>query len=156
MEAHGYLEDFHVGDRFDLGTYTFTREEIIEFATKFDPQPIHVDEDAARRSPFGGLIASGWHTSSAAMRLIVERFLRDSPGSIGSPGADELRWLEPVRPGDTVALEVEVVDVKPSEKRPDRGSIRLRYTLTNQRGTIVMRMIGIGIFLRRPERAATS
>lgn len=154
--AHGYLEDFHVGEQFDLGTYTFTREEIIEFATKYDPQPFHLDEEAARQSPFGGLVASGWHTSAAAMRLIVERFLRDSPGSVGSPGADELRWLEPVRPGDTVALTVEVVEVRPSQKRPDRGSIRLRYTLTNQSGTVVMQMIGIGIFLRRPGGATVA
>lgn len=152
--GHAYLEDFHVGDRFELGTYTFTAEEIIDFATKFDPQPFHTDEAAAARSPFGGLIASGWHTSAAVMRLIVERFLRDSPGSIGSPGVDELRWLEPVRPGDTIALTVEVVDVKPSEKRPDRGSLRLAYTVTNQHGTVVMRMIGIGIFLRRPAAIA--
>src|SRR5437870_3196748 len=109
-----YLEDFEKGSVIELrGRRTVTREEIIAFAREFDPQPFHLDEDAAKRSPFGGLIASGWHTTAMVMRLIVDEFLAPDSGSLGSPGADEIRWLKPVRPGDTLRLRVTVADVIP-------------------------------------------
>lgn len=143
-----YLEDIAVGERRELGSKTFTREEILSFARDFDPQPFHLDDAAAARSHFGGLVASGWHTASVAMRLFVDGMVGEI-ASMGSPGVDELRWLAPVRPGDTVSLQTEIVDVQPSRSRPDRGSVRVRYELRNQHGELVLTMIGIGIIARR-------
>src|SRR5579859_3157513 len=99
--AHRYFEDFAVGHTLELGSYTITREEILAFARQFDPQPFHTDEEQAKASLYGGLIASGWHTASIFMRLLVDGLLNDT-ASMGSPGVDELRWLRPVRPGDTL------------------------------------------------------
>lgn len=144
-----YWEDFQVGERRALGSRTVTRAEMIAFAEQFDPQPFHLDEAAAQSSLFGGLIASGWHTASLCMRLMVEGILRNS-ASLGSPGVDELRWLKPVRPDDTLSLTSEVLEMTPSRKRPDRGNLRVRYELTNQRGEPVMTMIGLGMVGRRP------
>ncbi len=143
-----FFEDFAVGQTRELGECSISREEILAFARQFDPQPFHLDEEAARRSPFGGLVASGWHTAALAMRLVVDSMGLDS-GSLGSPGADELRWLLPVRPGDRLRLRTEVIEVTPSRSKPDRGSVRLRYELRNQNGEPVMTMIGIGLFRRR-------
>ncbi len=143
-----YLEDLVVGERHQLGDRTVTREEIVSFARDFDPQPFHLDEAAAARSHFGGLVASGWHTASVAMRLFVDGMVGEI-ASMGSPGVDELRWLAPLRPGDTVSLQTEIVAVEPSRSRPDRGSVRVRYELTNQRGELVLTMIGIWIIARR-------
>lgn len=155
-----YFEDISLGDkRRAEATYTVTRDEIIDFGRRYDPQPFHVDEAAAKRSLYGGLIASGWHTSAMCMRLAVDEFLgTGETGSLGSPGVDEIRWLAPVRPGDVLSLESEVVEKAPSRSKPDRGVIKLRHLVRNQRGEEVMTMIGIGIFLRRPtdgERAAS-
>jgi acyl dehydratase len=144
-----YWEDFRPGDTWQFGTHTFTREEIIAFARQFDPQLFHVDEDGARASIFGGLIASGWHTVSVCFRLAVDGLIGET-ASMGSPGLDELRWLQPVRPGDTIGARAEVVDSRPSQSKPDRGSVRMRYEATNQRGDVVLRWTGIGIFARRP------
>jgi acyl dehydratase len=144
-----YFEDFEVGAERQFGGYTFTAEAIKEFAAKFDPQPFHLDEAAARRSPFGGLIASGWHTSSAVMRLLVDELLGEKSGSLGSPGIDEIRWTRPVRPGDTITVRTRVIEVKPSRRKPDRGIIRTSYSVRNQNDEEVMTMIGIGIFLKR-------
>lgn len=143
-----YLEDIAVGERRQLGKKTIGREEIVAFAREFDPQPFHLDEAAAARSHFGGLVASGWHTASVAMRLFVDGMVGEI-ASMGSPGVDELRWLAPLRPGDTVSLQTEIVAVEPSRSRPDRGSVRVRYELTNQRDELVLTMIGIGIIARR-------
>ena len=153
-----YLEDLRPGDVRETGSHTVTREEIVAFARQFDPQPIHLDEEAARRSPFGGLIASGWHTASLCMRLVVEAVLPDGSGNLGSPGVDELRWTRPVRPGDTLTVRTEVVEVKPSRSKPDRGLVRLRYVVRNQHGEDVMSLIAMGIMRRRPaaEDAARS
>lgn len=142
-----YLEDLVVGETHDLGSKTFTREEILAFARDFDPQPFHLDEDAAARSHFGGLVASGWHTASVAMRLFVDGMVGQI-ASMGSPGVDEIRWLAPVRPGDTVSLRTQILSVEPSRSRPDRGSVRVRYELRNQNAEVVLTMIGIGIIAR--------
>jgi acyl dehydratase len=144
-----YFEDFPVGLRKDCGSRTVTEAEILAFAREFDPQPFHIDPEAARDSIFGGLIASGWHTAAIAMRLQVDAILSKSH-SLGSPGVDELRWLKPVRPGDTLSLAVEVLEAKPSQSKPDRGSIRVRYEATNQKREVVMTMVGWGMLLRRP------
>jgi acyl dehydratase len=153
-----YFEDFHVGDVRELGSRTLTREEIIDFARQFDPQPFHIDEEAARDSIFGGIIASGWHLTALAMRILVDSMLGDKPesGSLGSPGADEIRWLKPARPGDTLSMRAEVIATTPSRSRPERGVIRLKYLLRNQHGEDVMTMIGIGMFKRRPNAAPTT
>lgn len=145
-----FFEDFRPGDVTNTGSVTVTREEIVAFARQFDPQPFHVDEDAARRSPFGGLIASGWHTASLCMRLVVALLGPDS-GSLGSPGVDELRWLKPVRPGDELSVSAEVLEAIPSRSKPDRGLVKFRYTMRNQNGEEVMTMIALGLVLRRAE-----
>lgn len=145
-----YFDDIQIGDRREVGDYTFTREEILEFGRRFDPQPFHVDEQAAKRSPYGGLIASGWHTVSVCMRIVVTSMLGEESGSLGSPGADEIRWLKPVRPGDTLRVLTEVIEKRPSSSKPDRGLIKLRWTALNQDGEAVMTMIGLGIFCCRP------
>jgi acyl dehydratase len=117
-----YFEDVGVGETHDLGSYTADREELLAFARRYDPQPIHVDPAVAADTPYGGLIASGWHTASAVMALLVEGFLGGA-ATIGSFGLDELRWRAPVRPGDVVHAEVEVLDTTPSESREDRGYV---------------------------------
>jgi acyl dehydratase len=143
-----YWEDFSVGDVFDLGTRTVTRQEIVDFAAQWDPQPFHVDEQAAQSSSFGGLIASGWHTASICMRLYVDALLLDA-ASMGSPGVDELRWLAPVRPDDTLTVSLTVIDSQPSSKNPGRGTVRLQWEAVNQDGVVVLRMSGRGLFGRR-------
>jgi acyl dehydratase len=144
-----YLEDFKPGDTFEFGRHTFTREEIVAFARQYDPQPFHVDEEAARRSIYGGLIASGWQTVGVTFRLAVEGLI-GRVASMGSPGVDEIRWLRPVRPGDTITARAEVLEVRPSASKPDRGVIRIRYEALNQRGETVLTMVGLGLFGRRP------
>lgn len=144
-----YWEDLRVGDSRQFGSHTFTREAIIDFARQFDPQPFHLDDEAAKRSPFGQLVASGWHTTAICMRLVVDGFGTEGMASMGSPGVDEIRWLKPVRPGDTLSLRTEIVELTPSRSKPDRGSVRMRYELRNQHGELVMTMIGIAIFSRR-------
>lgn len=144
-----YLEDFRVGEIIELGSRAVGRDEIIEFGRRYDPQPFHVDEQAARESIYGGLIASGWHTVAMFMRLAVDGMLAGT-SSMGSPGVDEIRWLKPVRCGDTLSGRVVVLDVVPSRSKPDRGHIRTRYEMFNQRGEMVMTVISRGIFARRP------
>ena len=143
-----YWEDFSVGDVFDLGTHTVSHEEIVDFATQWDPQPFHVDDAAAQSSSFGGLVASGWHTASLCMRLYVDALLLEA-ASMGSPGLDELRWLAPVRPGDTLTVSLTVVDARPSSKDPGRGTLVLRWEAVNQDGVMALRMSGRGLFGRR-------
>ena len=144
-----YLEDFVVGHVYELGAVDVTEDEIIEFATRFDPQPFHVDREAAQESMFGGIIASGWHTCSLFMRLMVDGFIQDA-ASLGSPGMDEIRWLAPVRPGDRLSGTITVEDVKPSTSKPDRGAIFITSEMTNQDGVVAMRMKGVGLYRRRP------
>jgi acyl dehydratase len=149
MTSH-YFEDFGAGQVLELGSRTVTEDEIIEFARQFDPQPFHVDPEAAAESVFGGLIASGWHTGAMWMRLYVDNML-GSASAQGSPGIEELRWLAPVRPGDTLHGRLTVLETTPSERRPDRGTVRIRGEMVNQDGVTVMSMISRGHFGRRPE-----
>jgi acyl dehydratase len=145
-----YLEDFQVGQVVELGSTTITRDEILDFATQYDPQPFHVDEAAAEQSIYGGLIASGWHTVSLFMRLLVDGLLCQA-ASLGSPGVDEVRWLKPVRPGDTLSARSIIHAVIPSRSKPDRGILRTTYEMFNQDGDRVLSMKGVGMFARRQE-----
>ena len=144
-----YWEDFPVGSVREFGGITMTREDIVEFARRFDPQPFHVDEEAARHSPFGGLIASGWHTASVAMRMACDAFLLES-ASLGSPGIEQLNWVKPVRPGDTLHAVLTVQEVRPSQSKPDRGTARIHIDVTNQADELVMWMESFGMFGTRP------
>ena len=148
-----YLEDFAAGQVRESPPRTLTRDEIIDFARRYDPQPFHVDEDAARRSVFGGLIASGWQTVGIMMRLLWDTFLKDT-ASLGSPGSDEIRWLKPVRPGDTLHARFTIVEVVPSRSKPDRGIVRTFTEVLNQHGDVVMTHRGLGMFGRRPPAPA--
>ena len=144
-----YFEDFRPGQTVELGSRTVTEEEIVAFARQWDPQPFHTDPEAARDTVFGGLIASGWHTGAMWMRLYVDSLLGSS-ASQGSPGVEELRWLAPVRPGDTLSGRLEVLEAVPSQRRPDRGTVRIRAEMVNQDGVTVMSMTSRGHFGRRP------
>lgn len=144
-----YFEDFQVGERAAFGGATVSREALVDFARRFDPQPFHLDEEAARRSPYGGLIASGWHTVALTMRMMVEAMAGDASGSLGSPGADAIRWLRPVRPGDELSVELEVRATRPSRSKPDRGLVELGVTTLNQHAEPVMTMVALGFFRRR-------
>jgi acyl dehydratase len=144
-----YFEDFQPGEVVALGSYEVTREEIIEFARRYDPQPFHVDDDLADSGPFAGLAASGWHTAAMFMRLFVDGILRES-ASMGSPGVEALRWWVPVRPGDILTGRVRVVEAYPSERRADRGTVITESEALNQEGDVVMTMRARGYFRRRP------
>jgi acyl dehydratase len=140
-----YFEDYPAGEVLEVGDHLVTREEIVDFASRYDPQPFHLDDEAARESIYGGLIASGWMTCSVVMRMLVDHFI--SPvSSMGSPGIDELRWLGPVRPGDRLRVRVTVVDARRSKSRPDRGVIQLRQEAINQHGEVVLTMRGMGMY----------
>lgn len=143
-----YFEDFQVGDVFELGTTSVTEEEMIAFARQFDPQPFHVDPAQARASVFGGIIASGWHTASLFMRLLVDNFLRETV-SLGSPGLDEVRWLQPLRPGDTLRARFTILECRASKSRAEMGILRSRSEVFNQRDELVMTVIGVHLVGRR-------
>jgi acyl dehydratase len=142
-----HWEDFETGMVLELGEYEVSRDEIIDFARRFDPQSFHTDEEEAQKSAFGGLIASGWHTASIFMRLYVDRVLGSSAG-MGSPGVDELRWRYPVRPGDRLRGRLSVLETTPSTSRPDRGTVMLACELTNQDDRSVLTMTIRGLFAR--------
>lgn len=144
-----YFEDFKVGQELRLGQRHVTEEEILAFATQFDPQPFHIDRDAAEGSIFGGLIASGWHTCSMMMRLVVDGLLSKS-SSMGSPGLDSVRWLRPVRAGDTLSVVYIVKEVRASQSKPDRGVVVTLWQASNQHGEVVATVEGMGMFGRRP------
>ena len=148
MSKQWYFEDFHEGQVIDLGKREVTEEEIIAFAREFDPQPFHVDRDAAARSIYGGVIASGWHTCSMMMRMVVDGLMCDA-SSMGSPGLDGVRWLQPVRAGDTLAVRYLTIKVKASASKPDRGVVWSKWVATNQRGEDVCTVEGMGMFGRR-------
>lgn len=148
-----WLEDLTVGRRFATRGCTLSEAQILAFAWEHDPQPFHIDLEAAARGPYGGLIASGFQTLLVAFRLFYQEKVINA-ASMGSPGMDELRWLAPVRPGDTIRVEVEVVESRPSRSRPDRGSARLAYTVRNQRDETVMTFSCVHILARRPEPVA--
>ena len=144
-----YFEDFTPRDEIELGQHTITKERIIAFAREFDPQVFHLDEDAAKDTIFGGLVASGWHTGSLTMRLLYEGVIKHVV-SLGSPGIDELRWIKPVRPGDTLSGRMTVTECIPSRSKPDRGIVRSLLELRNQHGEIVVTIKGMSLLGRRP------
>jgi len=145
-----YLEDFQPGQKFGTGRLSVEPERIKSFAAEFDPQPFHLDERTARDTFFKGLAASGWHTAAITMRLLVEGELKPAGGIIGA-GFDEMRWPRPVRPGDELHVESEVLEVRPSKSRPDQGLIKIRMTTLNQNNEPVQVFVGNLIVLRRPE-----
>lgn len=144
-----YFEDLSPGMVVGLGSVTVTEAEIIEFATKYDPQPFHIDPEAAAESDFGGVIASGWHTCALFMRLFVDGFSNDTV-SHGGPGMDELRWLAPVRPGDTLTARFTIIEARASRSKPDRGLVRSQWEMRNQNDVVVMTLRGMGFYGRRP------
>lgn len=144
-----YFEDFEIGKTIEVGKRTINEEEIIAFATQYDPQPFHVDHDAAAKSVYGGIIASGWQTCSMMMRMMVDGYLRDS-SSLGSPGVDEVRWLKPVRAGDTLTVTTTVLDARVSASKADRGVVFSIWHAKNQHGELVVTVKGMGMFGRRP------
>jgi len=143
-----YFEDYQPGAVYEYGYITVTEEEILEFARAFDPQPIHVDPEFAARGPFGGLIASGWHTASLAMRLIVSHYL-SRVASLASPGIDELRWPAPLRPGDTIRARLEIVEARRSRSKPDRGLVRTQAELITQNGDTVLTLTAMNLIRAR-------
>lgn len=142
------FEDFDTEQPIEVGSVTLTEEEIINFARQFDPQPFHIDHEAAEKSIYGGIIASGWHTCCLMMRLMVDGFLGDST-SMGSPGMDEVRWLKPVRGGDTLRVRCITLEKRPSSSKPDRGVVFSRWEAVNQHGEIVTTAKVMCMFLRR-------
>ena len=144
-----YFEDFDVGETSEVGPVNVTEQEIVEFATRYDPQPFHVDAEAAKESPYGGLIASGWHTTALFMGMYVRDQLLGT-ASLGSPGVEEIRWTAPVRPGDTLRARSIVTDVQPSSTNPGRGTVFTSHEVYNQDGTVVLRLKSRGYFARRP------
>ncbi|SNR29694.1 MaoC family dehydratase [Blastococcus mobilis] len=144
-----WFEDYVVGTTSELGTVRVDEAELVDFGRRFDPQPFHVDPEAAAEGPYGGLIASGWHTCALMMRLFAQEYL--SPvSSLGSPGVDELRWVLPVRPGDDLVLRTTVEDARVSRTKPDRGLVRTRIELVDQRGDAVLRMTAMNFIRTRP------
>ena len=144
-----YWEDIKEGDVVELGSRTMEKDRMVAFAREFDPQPFHTDEKAAEASIWGGLIASGWLTGSVLMRIFYDGFLKDT-ASMGSPGIDELRWLKPVRPGDTLTVRFTVLETAASRSKPDRGIVHSLMEVLNQHGEIVMTTKGVNFFRRRP------
>ena len=144
-----YFEDLAPGTVLEFGDAEMTAQAITEFARQFDPQPFHLDREAAKSSLFGGLCASGWHTASVMMRLWVDNYLSPE-ASLGSPGVDELRWHRPVFPGDRLRCRVEVLDATPSRSKPFMGTVRSKCQVLNQNSDVVMSLNGIGFFRRKP------
>ena len=145
-----YFEDYVVGALHEFGSITVEEAEVISFARRFDPQPFHTDPQAAKQSIYGGLIASGWHTASLMMRMVVDHYLEHAT-SLGSPGVDELRWLKPVRPGDVLSIRATVLEVRRSRSKPDRGLIRTLVEVLNQRGEVVMSLKAMNLIRSREE-----
>ena len=143
-----YFDDFVPGQEIELGQRTVNEDEIIAFATQFDPQPFHIDKEAAAKSIYGGVIASGWHTCSMMMRIVLDG-MRCEEASMGSPGLDGVRWLQPVRAGDTLSVRYVTKEVKPSTSKPDRGVVYSTWVATNQCGEPVCTIEGKALFKRR-------
>ena len=143
-----YLEDYEPSAVYEFGSVVVEEEEIIAFARRYDPQVFHTDPAAARKTAFGGLVASGWHTAALAMRMLVDHYI-SHVACLGAPGADELRWLKPVRPGDTLSLRVTVLEVKRSRSKPDRGVVRSFVEVLNQDRQVVMTRQAVSIMLCR-------
>jgi acyl dehydratase len=148
LPAERYFEDYLPGAVHEFGRVAVSAADIVAFAERFDPQPFHVDPEAARASHFGGVIASGWHTGGLMMRMFAEHYLAPA-SSLGSPGVDELRWPRPVRPGDVLSLRVTVLDTRRSASRPDRGIVRSLIEVLNQQGEVVMSMRAVNLIACR-------
>ena len=148
-----YWEDLEVGTTTEFGHYDVTREEVLEFARKYDPQPFHLSDEAAAKTHFGRLAASGWHTCAMTMAVIVRKLSELQWAGLGSPGFDELRWLKPVHPGDTIHVVGTIVDKTPSRSKPEIGSIKTETMVSNQHGEPVMRYRSIVLMQRRPPSA---
>ncbi|WP_225007936.1 MaoC family dehydratase [Novosphingobium percolationis] len=144
-----YYEDIEPGSTDRFGSYAVTREEVIDFASKYDPQPFHLDDEAAKQTYFGRLSASGWHTCAMTMAMLVEQLRQHEQAGLGSPGVDELRWVKPVYPGDTLTVERLTIDKKRSKSRPEMGSFRNEVKVMNQHGEIVMTMKSTGFIRTR-------
>ena len=149
-----YFEDMEIGREREFGSYDVTREEVLEFARKYDPQPFHLDDEAAAKTYFGRIAASGWHTAAMTMGVMVRAIAREPQAGLGSPGVDELRWLKPVYPGDRITVRGTLLEKTPSRSKPDIGSIRTVISVTNQDGVEVMRYTSIALMRRRPPVAA--
>ena len=145
-----YFEDLEIGAQTYFGSYEVTREEVVEFARKYDPQPFHLSDEEAAKTHFGRLAASGWHTGCMSMAVIARYVVGQQQAGLGSPGIDELRWKKPVYPGDTLHVRGEIIETTPSRSRPEMGSFRTRTTVTNQDDQIVMTFISIVLIRRRP------
>jgi acyl dehydratase len=144
-----YWEDFREGEVREFGSMAVKHDDIVRFASEFDPQPFHLDDDAGAKSLFGGLVASGWHTAAMAMRMMCDAYLLKS-ASLGSPGIEQLKWLQPVRPGDTLHVRLSVLETRPLQSKPGVGLVKSRHEVLNQHGQVVMQMEGYGMFRRRP------
>ncbi|MCW9034706.1 MAG: MaoC family dehydratase [Rhodospirillales bacterium] len=147
------FEDMKVGQINEYGAYKVTAEEIIEFASKYDPQPFHLDHEAAKHSLFGGLCASGWHTCAMTMSMMVADMMENG-SSLGSPGVENLRWVKPVYPGDTLSVRMEILETRISESRPEIGIIKAKTTTLNQKGEVVQEFISRGMFPRMEAEAS--
>ncbi|MFL0413432.1 MaoC family dehydratase [uncultured Sphingomonas sp.] len=145
-----YFEDIAVGTKASFGSYRVTREEVMEFAARYDPQPFHLSDEAAAQTHFGRISASGWHTCAMVMSMIVENLKNNRQAGLGSPGVDELRWLKPVYPGDTLRCETEVIEKRQSQSRPEMGIFKSRMTVYNQDDVPVMSMVSNGLIATRP------
>lgn len=143
-----YFEDLEVGETREFGEYHVTEDEIIDFAEKYDPQPFHIDKEAAKESAFGELVASGWHTAAMCMRMLVDGFLHEY-ATMGGRGVDELRWKNPVKPGDTLHVRTEILDKRPSESVPKRGYMRFSMEAVNQNDEVVISWVELPMIERR-------
>jgi len=144
-----YFEDLEIGAETEFGTYDVTREEVLDFARKYDPQPFHLSDEEAAKTHFGRIAASGWHTCAMTMAVIARKVVGEDQAGLGSPGVDELRWLKPVYPGDTLHVRGKIVDKTPSRSKPEIGSFRTETTVNNQDGVPVMRFTSIVLIRRR-------
>jgi len=151
-----YFEDMQVGSETYFGSYEVTREEVLDFARKYDPQPFHLSDEAAAATHFGRIAASGWHTCAMTMAVIARYVVAHGQAGLGSPGVDELRWLKPVYPGDTLHVRGKIVDKQPSRSKPEIGSFRTETIVTNQDDVPVMRFTSIVLIRRRPDGAETA
>ena len=140
-----YFEDIVVGQKNSFGHYEVTMEEVLEFATKYDPQPFHLDNEAAAQTHFGRISASGWHSCAMTMRMMVDNMKVNQQAGLGSPGVDEIRWLKPVYPGDTLRVESEILSKRQSVSKPEMGSFQGRNTVFNQHNEAVMTMVSTGL-----------
>lgn len=146
-----YFEDLVVGAETEFGSYDVTREEVLEFARKYDPQPFHLSDEAAAKTHFGRLAASGWHTTAMTMAVLARYSVNHEQAGLGSPGIDELRWKKPVYPGDTLTVRGKIVEKTPSRSKPEIGSFRTETTVSNQNDEVVMTFTSIVLMRRRPE-----